>query len=121
MLLYNMSKVFKKIYPYTKFIEFIDSIAIKNKNSYFLDINLYKKAVYNKKIQPFINDLEEYYRESKKMYIHKKITYKALITILRQICKSHDIEYDSNMKYINNTYHIEYIFHIDTSNPYDYL
>lgn len=116
-----MSNVFKKEYPYTKLVEFIDSISTKHKDYYFLDINLYKKAAYNDMIQPFINDLEDYYRDSKKTYIHKKVTYKALITILRQICKSHDIRYDSNMKYIHNSYHIEYKFYIDTKTPYDYL
>ena len=38
------------------------------------------------------------------------MTYNNLITILRQIAKSHKIEYKSNIKYSKSNYNIEYIF-----------
>ena len=104
MLRYSMSKVFKKTYPYDTFVKYLSDICIQEKDGYLFDISLYKKAVFLEKIQPFIDDLDEYYKESKKHYIHKKMNYKSFITILRQLCKRLEIRYDNSMKYLHNSY-----------------
>ena len=113
-----MSKVFKKDYPYNRFVEFIDKISIKHKDYYFFDINLYKKARYNKIIDPFISSLGEYYKENKKHYILKTMDYKSFMTVIRQLCKRLNIRYENKMKYLHNSYHIEYYLYIHDTQPF---
>jgi hypothetical protein len=108
-----MSQIFKEIFPCFIFINFIKNISLKEKNKYFFDINLYKKAEFNGNIKLFIDEVKPYYRNSKQFYVERKKTYKNFLTILRQLCKLHNIKYDTHIKYHHNEYTIEYMFFLD--------
>lgn len=108
-----MSQIFKEIFPYFIFINFIKNISLKEKNYYFFDINLYKKAKFNGNIKQFIDEVKPYYRNPKLFYVERIKTYKNFLTILRQLCKLHNIKYDTHIKYHHNEYTIEYMFFIN--------
>ena len=38
--------------------------------------------------------------DSQKFYVERKMTYKNFVTILRQICKYHNIPFTTNIKYL---------------------
>jgi len=77
-------------------------------DSYIFNKSLYKKAVFRETITPFVLGLDSYYYESKKHYIRRKIDYIKFITILRQLCNSIGVKYDTQLVYNNSSYEIVY-------------
>ena len=102
------SQIFKKPYPKEKLFEFLDNCTESNKTSYIFSKTSYKTAQYKELIQPFCCDLETYYFKSKKYYTTRKMSYKYMLTIIRQICKYHFIPFNINLKYLNSAYEISY-------------
>ena len=111
-----MSHIFIEKYPLDKLYEFFKENAILQGEKYFFDVNLYRKGIFNKNITNFVNTIEPYYKQQKKFYITRALTYKNFMTILRQLCRSHNIEYTNKVRYINNSYQIEYLFNIKDEN-----
>lgn len=72
---------------------------------------LYKKAVFKETIEPFIKSLIDYYHTSKKYYVTRKMDYNNFITVLRQLCNSNEIKYNTQMVYNKSTYEIVYHIH----------
>ena len=64
--------------------------------------------VLDEKLDDFCNEIKKYYHKSKKNYIEKHHNYKTIATILRQICKYHDINFTSKIKYFNSNYETVY-------------
>jgi hypothetical protein len=77
-------------------------------DQYIFNKSLYKKAVFRETIAPFTQSLESYYYESKKKYVQRKMDYIKFITILRQLCNSIGVNYDTKLVYNNSTYEIVY-------------
>jgi hypothetical protein len=75
---------------------------------YIFNKSLYKKAVFRETIAPFTQSLDPYYYESKKKYIQRKMDYIKFITVLRQLCNSLGVKYDTQLVYNNSTYEIVY-------------
>ena len=109
-----LSYIFKKEYPKEKFKQLLIDITISQKDkTNFFDINLYKKYIFNNKIQEFIQDVLPYYHKNKVFYVTRDMNYKYFITIIRQLCKLHNIKYIKKIKYCNNSYNINYFFTIE--------
>tara|TARA_Y100000287_G_C14161015_1_gene324723 strand:+ start:113 stop:460 length:348 start_codon:yes stop_codon:yes gene_type:complete len=111
-----MSHIFIEKVPLDNLYEFFKKNAILQGEKYFFDVNLYRKGIFNENITNFVNTIEPYYKHQKKFYITRELTYKNFMTILRQLCRSHNIEYTNKIKYINNSYQIEYLFDINIDN-----
>lgn len=56
----------------------------------------------------FLKELIPHYHLSKRFYLERELTYNSITTILRQICKSHELQIISKMKYSDSNYIIEY-------------
>jgi hypothetical protein len=110
-----MSKqIFKNPPPINLLKELLENIAIKEGGVYRLNKYCFKKAILDNKIEPFINNIVEYYHKSKKKYvIKKKQTLTSLVTIIRQICKFYDIKISSKIKYHNSIYETIYYIHME--------
>lgn len=108
-----MSNNFKNIYPYELFIKFIKNNFTKNDNYYLLDIFIFKKCKFNDTITEFITSLKPYYKTNKMFYLERTMVFKTFATIIRQLCKIHNIQYTTNIQYINNSYIIQYCIYID--------
>jgi len=87
----------------------------KDDEFYIIDKCSYKKAVFNNLISPFIEDLAPCYHLSKKNYVERKMTFNSFITIVRQICNYHGVEYDTKINYDKSKYDILYFVKIINS------
>tara|TARA_Y100000592_G_C5412980_1_gene289107 strand:- start:581 stop:1006 length:426 start_codon:yes stop_codon:yes gene_type:complete len=87
---------------------------IDNKSSKIITINkaFFKKLQYNNSIQGFLQNIKEYYYESKQYYVTRQITYNNFLTIIRQICKINNIHIEKKIVYIKNYYDIIYYIYI---------
>ena len=93
--------------PLNEMIRFLDEHDEYN-NKYILSKTLFKKAKLNNKIQPFVDLIKPHYYNSKLFYVERKMTYKNFVTIIRQICKLHEIGFISAIKYSKSKYEIKY-------------
>ena len=111
-----MCQIFKNKYPINKFIDLLDKISYKeNKktNIYLIDNSTYKISQYKDILNSFLKELKFYYHKSKYFYIERKTTYTNFITIIRQICKSHNIPIISKILYEKSTYRMSYYIYLD--------
>lgn len=88
--------------------DFLNLYCCIENGFYIMDKLTFKKYEYNNKIQDFFNLLKDYYKNSKKYYLERDITYNNLLTIIRHICKYNNIEYNYKIKYDKNKYYINY-------------
>ena len=105
------SKIFKEIVPSEYFFSFLDQISLKTDNYYQIDINSYKKMIYYKFHEEFLDSLLSYYNESKHNNLNRELTYNSFTKILRQICKSKNIPYESKIHYNKSQYGIIYLIY----------
>ena len=109
-----MSQNFKKIYDLNKLINIISKFCTnEKKKEYIFSPISYKKMIYNKAIDPFITELQEYYHKSKQFYLKRDMTYKNILTIFRQILNSLCIPYTSKIIYNKSKYTINYIIYLN--------
>ena len=116
------SQIFKEKVPKSDFYEFIKNITsasqvtINGRPHYAMDHACYKKSVYTNEINTFIDKIRPYYHISKVGYINKEnMNYKKCNTIIRQICKSNEIELIKEIKYDKSKYSIIYYIHSDSN------
>jgi len=102
------TQIFKKNIPNEFIFNLLDSICIKNEKHYLFNTEAFKKGIFKESIQNFITNCNQYYHESKKKYLERKLTYNSFTTILRQICNYNKITYTSQIKYDKSRYDIIY-------------
>ena len=107
------TQIFKKVIPLDIIEEFIKENCIVEKNEYIFNKYCFKKALLNDKINIFLKTIIPYYHESKKYYVERELTYIRFATILRQICKTHNILIVSKIKYYNSTYENIYFINMN--------
>jgi hypothetical protein len=102
------TQIFKKPIPNENLFTLLDNICVKNEKCYTLNTNSYKKGVFNESIKQFFSDCNQYYHNSKKKYLERKLTYNNFTTVIRQICNFNKIVYTSQIKYDKSKYDIIY-------------
>ena len=102
------NQIFKTIIQPEILWNFLKENGEETEDSYIFNKSLYKKAVFRETITPFVAGLDVYYYDSKKHYIRRKMDYIKFITILRQLCNSIDVKYDTQLVYNNSSYEIVY-------------
>ena len=102
-----MSKNIKIHIPLNLLIDLLKGVC-KNTNIFYVDKYIFNK--YKKEITDFIVSIKTYY------YIlnTNNITYQNFLVIIRQICNINKNYYYFKIKYIKNTYEINYY----VKNPY---
>jgi hypothetical protein len=90
------------------FFDLLDKICIKKDKYYLFDLNAYRKLLFHHYEDDFCETCKEYYHLGKWFYLERKMTYNSFTTILRQICKSNNIMFTSQIKYNESKYNIEY-------------
>ena len=103
-----VSQIFKTPFPKEKLFKFLDQCVEKKHNAYLFTKVSFKVAQYKELIDPFCKEIENYYFNSKKYYASRKMTYKHIVTIIRQICKFHFIPFTSHIDYSKSRYEISY-------------
>lgn len=106
------NQIFKENVPDELIINYIKEIGFQYDNYYLLNPDSYKKARFIGNLESFIESITPYYYESKKFYLTRKLSYKNMITIIRQILKKNKIPYTSKIHYQNSDYSIQYYVYI---------
>jgi hypothetical protein len=104
----SMSQVFKYIVPFTILKELLDKICEPGQE-YIIDNNVYKRMKFHGYHTLFLEALVPYYHWSKRFYVERECTYTSFMTIVRQICRTHDTEVRSNIHYGDSRYSIAYM------------
>jgi hypothetical protein len=107
-----LKQLFRKNVPNELLFDLLEKICLKTDKYYLLDHNAYRKMMFHNLEEPFKNALYEYYYQSKYFYIDRTMTHNSLINIVRQICKSNNIMYTSQIKYNESKYNIDYFVYM---------
>jgi hypothetical protein len=106
-----LKQIFKNNVPTEFLFLLLDQVCLKTDKYYLIDLNAFKKMVFHKLHEPFLNSLYEYYHVSKQFYLTRDFTYNSFTNILRQICKSNAVMFTSNIKYNESKYNIDYFIY----------
>jgi hypothetical protein len=104
----SVQQIFKTIPPLSILLLFFQQHAELNDNHYHFNKTLFKKALFNNAIAPFLLSLEPFYFSSKLFYLHRKIDFNKFISVLRQLSHSLNIPFHKKMSYSNSSYDILY-------------
>ena len=101
-------QIFKKMVPIEILYDLLEQICLKTDKYFFIDTNSFKKMLFHNLHLPFLETVIEYYHSSKKFYVERKFSYNSFTNIVRQICKSNDVLFTSQIKYNESKYNIDY-------------
>jgi hypothetical protein len=107
------NQLFKKIIPKDILSDLLKEICEKKDDYYILDRIAFKKAEYHNLIDKLVVELKEYYHNSKQFYLTRKLTYNYFLTIIRQLCKSLNITFNTKISYCKSVYDITYHIYIN--------
>jgi hypothetical protein len=106
------SQIFRKQVPNELLFDLLEKICFKTDKYYLIDMNAYRKLMFYNYQTDFCTQLREYYNLSKLFYIERKMMYNSFTNIVRQICKSNNVDYTSKLKYSKSAHYIEYYFYV---------
>jgi len=99
--------------PTVVFFSFLDMICLRTNKYYLFNGNAYKKLMYEDTLAQFREFIRDYYKPEKLHLLEREMTYKRFTALLRQICKSSIIRFDTKTKHANSQYCIEYFIYHD--------
>ncbi len=102
------SQIFQNPVLKSMLFNFLDKFADRRNNQYVFSKSAFKRAQLSEAIHPFCESLKSSYYPSKYFYLTRKMNYKNFVTIVRQICKYHNIAFTSTIKYSKSKYEIVY-------------
>jgi hypothetical protein len=106
-----LKQIFKKQVPIELLHNLLESVCLKTDKYYLVDLNAYRKIIFHEYHKLFCDNLKEYYHTSKQFYIERKFSYNSFINIIRQICKSNNVMFSSQIRYNDSEYNIEYFIY----------
>jgi len=112
-----MKQIFRKLIPPKVLFELLEKVCLKTEKYYFIDLNAFKKILFHKYHIEFIEKIRGCYYLSKQFYVDRKFTYNSCVNIIRQICKSNEITFTSEIKYNESKYNIDYFVYYNGIEP----
>ena len=106
-----LKQIFKKQISINILYELLELISLKTDKYYLIDLSAYKKMIFQNLHEDFLINVKDYYHTSKKFYIEREFTYNSFTNIIRQICKSNEITFQSCIKYNSSKYNIDYFIY----------
>lgn len=106
------SQLFKTNVPIELFTALLETNCTKHNNYYLFNNASFKKGILNESIEAFIDNIKDFYHLSKQKYLTNKRSYNMFTTIIRQICKSNNIVFTSQILYDKSKYEIVYYIFI---------
>ena len=100
--------IFKKDIPNNILFEFLETYCHIENDYFIIDKLIFKQYEYNNLVTKFYDKIKDNYKEAKRYYLDRSISYNNFLTIIRQICKNNNIPYYSKIKYDKNKYYIIY-------------
>jgi len=101
-------QIFKQQPPVDTLIEFLEGICDFADGMFVFTNESYRRAILLGVLEPFLTEIAPYYHNSKRTYALRKMSFARLATVVRQICRSHELSYTSKIVYGNSSYHIRY-------------
>ena len=77
---------------------------------FMVDTNAFKKMIFLGYHHTFLETLKNYYHIEKHFYLTRRLTYNSFTTILRQLCKSHNISFRTELKFEHTYHNMVYFF-----------
>ena len=106
------SQLFRKIIPKDILFDLLEKVCLKTDKYYLFDLNAFKKLVFYEYYEGFKRTIRPYYNLSKQFYVERKLSYNSFTNILRQICKSNNIMFTSQIKYNESKYNIDFLVYL---------
>jgi len=106
-----LTQIFCKPIATEILFKLLSEICTKTDKYYFIDMNVYRKLTFHNLYQPFCDAILEYYHVSKRFYVTRKLTYNSFTNLVRQLCKTNNIMYTSEIKYNESKYNINYFIY----------
>ncbi len=103
-----LKQLFKENVPEKILFDLLEQICLKTEKYYFVDTNAFKKMLFHNLHEPFLESIKLYYHASKRFYVERKLTYNSFTNIIRHICKSNVIMFNSQLRYNESKYSIDY-------------
>jgi hypothetical protein len=100
--------LFLKQVPIELLVELLETISTKTNDCYLIDMNVYRKLLFYNLHTSFCESLIPYYHVSKRYYLTREMTYNSFTNIVRQICKSNQHPFYTELKYDYSIYTILY-------------
>jgi hypothetical protein len=104
-------QIFRNTIPIQILFDLLEEICLKTDKYYLVDMNAYKKLMYKELHVKLVNSIIEYYHSSKQFYVTRKMTYNSFTNIIRQICKTNNVMFTSQIKYNESKYNIDYLIY----------
>lgn len=104
-------QVFKKNVPISILFALLEQICLKTEKYYFLDLNAFKKLQFHELFLKFRDEIRPYYHVSKQFYIDRDFTYRMFANIVRQLSRTANVRFDSEIKYHQSKYHVDYMIY----------
>lgn len=102
-------QVFKKDVPVNVLFDLLEKICLKTEKYYFLDQNAFKKLLFHDLYVGFREELRPHYHVSKRFYIDRELTYRMFANVVRQLARTSNVRFDSEIKYHQSKYHVDYM------------
>lgn len=106
-----LKQIFRENVPINLLNNLLEKVCLKTEKYYLIDNNAFRKLVFHKHHEEFLDTILPFYQESKKFYVTRKFTYNSFVNIVRQICKSNDVMFTSKIKYNESKYNIDYFIY----------
>jgi hypothetical protein len=91
-----MAKVFKTPVTLDILYDLLDQICLVKEKCYIFDVSSLNKMVFLGLYEPFLQRLREYYLPSKYGYLTKEASVASFMSIVKQICKYHELSVTTN-------------------------
>lgn len=109
---FMLKQIFKQNVPIDILMDLLEKTCLKSDTYYLVNHNSFRKMIFHEYHIAFLDTIKEYYHISKQFYITRKLTYNSFTNIIRQICKSNNIMFTSQIKYNESKYNIDYfVYH----------
>jgi hypothetical protein len=105
------NQLFKKPVPKEYLFCLLEKVCNKTDKYYHFDLNAFRKLVFYNYFDEFKDLIKPHYNLSKQFYVERKLTYNSFTNILRQICKSNNIMFTSQIKYNESKYNIDFFIY----------
>ena len=109
-----LNQTFKSMVPLATLDTFLKEGCERKETYYVFNTNAYKRLQCKDLIQKFVEEIVPHYHASKKHYVLRPLTLKRLLTVIRQICRLHNVPYVSKLVYVHSSYDITYYIYLPT-------
>jgi hypothetical protein len=108
-----LKQIVKVPIPNKLLFDLLEKTTLKTDKYYLVNMNCYRTILFHKYHEPFLKQLRKHYYFSKLYYLDREFNYASFANIVKQICKSNNIRFESKIIYHESTYTIEYFIYYD--------